>query len=70
MMMRACVWMSRTAASVGVCAALVVAAAIATGCHRPIQVQPQVIDDAQLVARVKTALVNDAELALVSSRYG
>ena len=60
--MRACVWMSRTSASVGVCAALVVVAAIATGCQRPIQVQPHVIDDAQLGVRVKTALVNDAQL--------
>ena len=60
--MRTCVWMNRTSASIGVCAALVVVAAIATGCHRPIQVEPQVIDDAQLGARVKTALVNDAQL--------
>ena len=60
--MRACVWMNYTSASGAVCVALVVVAAIATGCNRPIQVQPQVIDDAQLGARVKTALVNDAQL--------
>lgn len=35
---------------------------MASGCQRPVQIQPEVIEDAQLVARVKTMLVNDAQL--------
>ena len=63
-MIGACRWVNGTSSSVRVCAALVVMAAIATGCNRPIQVQPHVIEDAQLGARVKTALVNDAQLGV------
>lgn len=43
-------------------AALLVIAATATGCQRPVQIQPHLVEDAQTGVRVKTALVNDAEL--------
>lgn len=43
-------------------AALVVIAVMATGCHRPIQLSPHALEDAQLGVRVKTVLVNDAQL--------
>lgn len=43
-------------------AAVAVTVMIATGCARAVQVQPEAIEDARLVARIKTALVNDAEL--------
>lgn len=48
------------AAAAAVAVALTVMTA--TGCSRAIPVQPEAIEDARLVVRVKTALVNDAEL--------
>jgi hyperosmotically inducible protein len=42
--------------------AVVVVAAITAGCQRPIQIKPEAVEDAQLVARVKTTLVNDSQL--------
>jgi hypothetical protein len=36
--------------------------AAAAGCDRPVRVQPQAVEDAQLGVRVKTALVNDERL--------
>ena len=41
---------------------LVVLAVTAVGCDRPIRVEPQAVEDAQLGVRVKTALVNDPQL--------
>ncbi len=43
-------------------AALLVVVATAAGCQRPVQVQPQAVEDAQVGVRVKTALVNDPQL--------
>jgi hyperosmotically inducible periplasmic protein len=44
-------------------AAVIVLVVVAAGCQgRPVQVQPQAVEDAQLGVRVKTALVNDPQL--------
>lgn len=43
-------------------AAVAVIVMMATGCARAVQVQPEAIEDARLGTRVKTALVNDADL--------
>jgi hypothetical protein len=59
--MRAHRWLNHTAASVSAWAAVAVIAAT-TGCHRPIQIQPEAIEDAKLGVRIKTALVNDPQL--------
>lgn len=48
------------AAAAAVAIAIIVT--MTAGCSRAIPVQPEAIEDARLVVRVKTALVNDAEL--------